>query len=71
MITFSGVIPPVVTPLLAHDQLDTPAVDRIVQHLIDGKVSGIFTLGTTGEGPSLPYRVRYEMVERTCDAAHG
>ncbi|MFM7867338.1 MAG: dihydrodipicolinate synthase family protein, partial [Planctomycetaceae bacterium] len=70
MISFSGVIPPIVTPLTAHDQLDPQAVDRIVQHLIDGKVSGIFALGTTGEGPSLNYRVRYEMVERTCEAAH-
>ncbi|MFO0974994.1 MAG: dihydrodipicolinate synthase family protein [Planctomycetaceae bacterium] len=66
---FSGVIPPVVTPLLSHDQLDVEAVDRLTEHLLDGGVSGLFVLGTTGEGPSLSYQIRYEMVERTCEAA--
>lgn len=65
----SGVIPPVVTPLISHDQLDVEAVDRIVNHLLEGGVSGLFVLGTTGEGPSVSYQIRYEMVERTCGAA--
>ncbi len=68
---FSGVIPPVVSPLLAPDQLDVESVDRVVDHLIAGGVSGLFVLGTTGEGPSLTYQMRYEMVERTCEAAAG
>ncbi|MFN9721262.1 MAG: dihydrodipicolinate synthase family protein [Planctomycetota bacterium] len=68
---FSGVIPPLVSPLLASDQLDVKSVDRIVEHLIAGGVSGLFVLGTTGEGPSLTYQMRYEMVERTCEAADG
>jgi len=55
----------------APDQLDVEAVDRIVEHLIAGGVSGLFVLGTTGEGPSLTYQMRYEMVERTCEAAEG
>jgi 4-hydroxy-tetrahydrodipicolinate synthase len=71
MSRFSGVIPPVVTPLSAHDQLDSSAVDAVVEHLIAGGVSGLFVLGTTGEGPSLTYQIRYEMVERTCEAAQG
>lgn len=66
---FSGIIPPVVTPLVKIDQLDVEAVDRIVEHLIGGGVNGLFVLGTTGEGPSLTYQIRYEMVERACDAA--
>ena len=71
MASFSGVIPPVVSPMIAPDQLDGPAVDRIVEHLISGGVSGLFVLGTTGEGPSLTYQMRYEMVELTCAAAAG
>lgn len=71
MLSLSGVIPPIVTPLLAHDQLDTAGVDRVVEHLIGGGVSGIFALGTTGEGPSLNYQIRYEMVERTCERSAG
>lgn len=68
---FSGVIPPVVSPMSAFDQLDLEAVDRIVEHLISGEVSGLFVLGTTGEGPSLTYQMRYEMVERSCACADG
>lgn len=68
---FSGVIPPLVSPLLASDQLDVQSVDRVVEHLIAGGVSGLFVLGTTGEGPSLTYQMRYEMVERTCEATNG
>ncbi len=64
---FSGVIPPVVSPMMSADQLDLEAVDRIVEHLIAGGVSGVFVLGTTGEGPSLTYQMRYEMVERVCE----
>ncbi len=63
----SGVIPPVVSPMNAADQLDLEAVDRIVEHLVAGGASGLFVLGTTGEGPSLTYQMRYEMVERTCE----
>ena len=71
MTSFSGVIPPVVTPMLTPDQLDVPAVERIVEHLIAGGVSGVFVLGTTGEGPSLTQKMRYEMVEVTCKAVAG
>lgn len=68
---FSGVIPPVVSPMLAPDQLDSAAVSGIVEHLISGGVSGLFVLGTTGEGPSLTYQMRYEMVELACETANG
>ncbi len=71
MPSFSGVIPPVVSPMSAPDQIDGRAVGRIVEHLISGGVSGLFVLGTTGEGPSLTYQMRHEMVERTCGAAAG
>lgn len=69
MLNLSGIVPPVVTSLLNGDQLDTTSVDRIAEHLIAGGVSGLFALGTTGEGPSLTYQIRYEMTERICDAA--
>jgi 4-hydroxy-tetrahydrodipicolinate synthase len=34
--------------------------------MLDGGVHGLFILGTTGEGPSLGYRLRRELVERVC-----
>lgn len=71
MAKFTGVIPPVVSPLKSPDSLDLDAVDRVVEHLIGGGVSGLFVLGTTGEGPSLTYQMRYEMVERVCEHVKG
>lgn len=68
---FSGIIPPLVTPLSDRDQLDVDGLHRLVQHVISGGVSGIFILGTTGEAPSLSYRLRREMIKRTIDIVDG
>lgn len=62
----SGIIPPVVSPLKARNELDVAGLERQIEHLINGGVNGLFILGTTGEGPSLGYRLRRELIERTC-----
>jgi 4-hydroxy-tetrahydrodipicolinate synthase len=62
----TGIIPPMVTPLRDRDQLDIAGLERLVERAIDGGVSGLFILGTTGEGPSLSYRLRRELVECVC-----
>jgi 2-dehydro-3-deoxy-D-pentonate aldolase len=66
-----GIIPPLVTPLTDQDQLDVPGLERLLQRMLDGGVHGIFILGTTGEGPSLAYAVRHQLVERVCDQVAG
>jgi dihydrodipicolinate synthase/N-acetylneuraminate lyase len=62
----TGIIPPLVTPLQARDKLDEPGLERLIERVLGGGVSGLFILGTTGEGPSLSYRLRRELVERVC-----
>jgi 4-hydroxy-tetrahydrodipicolinate synthase len=62
-----GIIPPLVTPLMNQDKLDHAGLERLIEHLISGGVHGLFILGTTGEGPSLSYDLRYEITERVCD----
>ena len=62
----NGVIPPIATPLLAYDRLDHKGLEKLVNHLIDGGVHGIFVLGTTGEFPSLSRRIRHELIEKVC-----
>ena len=61
-----GIIPPLVTPLLDRDTLDTGGLERLIEHVLAGGVHGLFILGTTGEAPSLSYRLRYEVIERVC-----
>jgi 4-hydroxy-tetrahydrodipicolinate synthase len=66
-----GIVPPMLTPLLDRDTLDVPGLERHVEHLVHGGVHGIFVLGTTGEGPSLGYRLRRELVERAVRLVRG
>jgi dihydrodipicolinate synthase/N-acetylneuraminate lyase len=55
-----------ITPLRGRDELDVPGLERLIEHVLSGGVSGLFILGTTGEGPGLSYRLRREVVERVC-----
>ncbi|NOY38226.1 MAG: dihydrodipicolinate synthase family protein [Chlorobi bacterium] len=62
-----GIIPPLVTPLENYDKLDIQGLNHLIEHLISGGVHGIFILGTNGEAPSLDYRLRKELIKRTCE----
>jgi len=55
-----------VTPLRNRDELDVAGLEKLVEHILSGGVNGLFILGTTGEGPSLSYRLRRELIERVC-----
>ena len=60
-----GVIPPLLTPLTARDELDVAGLERLLEHVVAGGVHGIFVLGTTGEGPSLSYKVRRDLISNS------
>lgn len=62
----SGIIPPMVTPLRDNDTLDVAGLEKLIERILAGGVHGLFILGTTGEGPSLSYRLRGELIERVC-----
>ena len=68
---YHGIIPPMVTPLRDRDTLDAAGLERLIEHILAGGVHGLFILGTTGEGPSLSYRLRKELIERTCRQVKG
>jgi 4-hydroxy-tetrahydrodipicolinate synthase len=44
-----GIIPPVVTPLTADQELDLPGLRKLIDLMLAKGVHGIFVLGTTGE----------------------
>jgi len=60
-----------ITPLLGQDQLDHAGLERLVEHILNGGVHGLFVLGTTGEAPSLGGRLRREVVERVTKQVAG
>ncbi len=63
----SGIIPPMVTPLLDDNTLDMAGLEKLVDHLLKGGVHGLFILGTTGEATSLNYNLRKELIRRTAE----
>ncbi len=66
-----GIIPPLVTPLIDNETLDTESLERLIEHLIAGGVHGLFILGTTGEEQSLSYKLRKEMIQQSARINRG
>lgn len=62
-----GIIPPMITPLLDTDTLDLESLEKLISHLVEGGVHGLFILGTTGELSSLSYHLRHELIKQTCE----
>ena len=52
-------------------ELDVAGLEKLVEHMISGGIHGLFVLGTTGEAPALSYRLRRELVEKTCKLVNG
>jgi 4-hydroxy-tetrahydrodipicolinate synthase len=65
-IPLRGIVPPMITPLTGRDALDVAGLERLIEHILAGGVHGLFILGTSGEAPSLSYRLRREVIDRTC-----
>ncbi|MFJ7073177.1 dihydrodipicolinate synthase family protein [Streptomyces sp. NPDC098781] len=59
----TGVVPPVCTPLTPNREVDVPSLRRLIDHLIEGGVHGLFVLGSTSEVAYLTDRQRRVVVE--------
>lgn len=68
---FSGVIPPLLTPRTADGALDIPSLRRLIDHLIDGGVDGIFALGSSSEVLYLTNEERKTVLTTCVDAIAG
>lgn len=66
-----GIVPPLATPLAGPDELDIAGLGTLIEHILQGGVDGLFILGTTGEGPALSYKLRRELIQRTCRQVAG
>ena len=61
-----GIIPPVITPMLDNDLLDIIGLENLLNRMINGGVTGVFILGSSGEAQNLSYKVRKELIKQTC-----
>ncbi|MFN3999385.1 dihydrodipicolinate synthase family protein [Algoriphagus sp.] len=69
--SFLGIVPPMITPLNSDLSLDVPHTEKLIEHLIEGGVHGIFILGTTGEFAGLSSDVKIDLIRLTCRQVKG
>lgn len=66
-----GVVPPVCTPFTKDFDVDEASLRRLVNHLIDGGVHGLFVLGSTSEVAYLTDKNRAGVIRIAIDEAAG
>lgn len=66
-----GVVPPISTPVDAHEKVDEKALRKLIDHCIDKGLHGIFVCGTNGECMSLTQRERNRAIQITLDQVAG
>jgi dihydrodipicolinate synthase/N-acetylneuraminate lyase len=64
------IVCPLATPLRDGEELDVPALRRLVEHLVP-EVDAFFLLGSSGESATLRDRVRTELVDRAAGFVAG
>lgn len=69
--SLTGVITPLVTPLLGNENLDEAAFRRLLRTQLDGGVHGAFVLGSIGESNALAAEVRDHVVRTAADEVGG
>ncbi|MEU4425732.1 dihydrodipicolinate synthase family protein [Actinoplanes sp. NPDC024001] len=69
--SLTGIIPPVVTPLTADGDVDVASLERLVGFLLDGGVSGLFALGSSGEVAYLTDQQRDQILDVIVRTAAG
>ncbi len=68
---YQGIFPPMITPLNPDFSLDVAHTEKLIEHLIDGGVHGIFIIGTTGESASISMDVKVDLIRLTCRQVAG
>lgn len=66
-----GVIPPMISPLTPSYDVDVDAVERVVNHILQGGCTGLFVLGGVGEGAWLNSEQRSAVIRSTVRASGG
>lgn len=64
-------IVPLLTPFTAANEIDEPALTRILDHIVAGGCQGIMVAGTTGEFASMSVKMRLRLMELVTKAARG
>ena len=68
---FRGAAPALVTPFTSDDTIDEAAFRRLIDRQIEGGVSALVVLGTTGENPTIMETERRRLVDAAVETAEG
>ncbi|WP_422929542.1 dihydrodipicolinate synthase family protein [Singulisphaera sp. PoT] len=66
-----GIVPPLPTPLLAGEAIDTESLARLVEFQIEGGVHGLWVLGTTARFEMIPVDRQRQVAEIVATKAAG
>jgi 4-hydroxy-tetrahydrodipicolinate synthase len=66
-----GIIPPVVTPMRANEDVDLDRLRKLIDHLIGRGVHGIFVLGTTSEFYALDEAEKQAVIATAVEHVNG
>ncbi len=66
-----GTYVPIVTPFTIKQDLDIPALEVLLERLINAQVEGIVVHGTTGESPTIGEEEFSTLLQRTVDLVDG
>jgi N-acetylneuraminate lyase len=65
------ILPALVTPLTPDGELDPASAERLIQHLYEKGVGGLYVTGSTGEGIYLDAATRRKLVELAVGMSRG
>lgn len=63
-----GIIPPMITPFNEEEKIDTKALKKMTNFLIEAGVHGVFPLGSTGEAYALSFDEKKQIIETVLEA---
>jgi 4-hydroxy-tetrahydrodipicolinate synthase len=66
-----GIVPPTVTPLDRSHRVDLSSFTRVLEHLLNGGVHGIFVLGSTSEVVFHDARTRRQILDHAIHVVNG
>jgi 4-hydroxy-tetrahydrodipicolinate synthase len=66
-----GIIPAMVTPITADGKINTEALRKLTNYLIEGGVHGLFPVGSQGEFYALTFEEKKKVLEVVVEEAQG
>ena len=68
---YHGIIPPIITPVDEHENIDEEGFRALIEHCIQGGLHGIFVAGSNGECMQLTQKEREHAIRIAIDQAAG